>query len=144
MWQRIQTLYLALATGLVVALLFSTMAVAYGTDGQTAQIAYVEKIPYLYLLISILLANACALVTFKHRVLQMRISTIAALLLLGLQICIAVDYFRADDGIVFKFTAVFPLIAAILDILAVKGIASDILVAESVNHLRTSRKNRKK
>ena len=144
MWQRIQTLYLALSTGLVAVLLFSTMATAIGTDGQTASIAYAEKLPYLYLMISILFANLFALVIFKHRVLQMRVATIASLLLIGFQVWIAVDYFKADEGIVFKYTAVFPLVAAILDILAVKGIASDILVAESVNHLRKSKKNRKR
>ena len=144
MWQRIQTLYLAISTGLVVALFFSTMAITIGNDGQTASIAYVEKLPYLYLMISILCANICALLTFKHRVLQMRVTTIACLLLIGFQVWIAVDYFRADEGIVFRYTAIFPLVAAILDILAVRGIASDILVAESVNHLRSSRKNRKR
>jgi len=38
---------------------------------------------------------------------------------------------------------VFPIVAVIFDLLAARGIASDIMVAESVNHLRTRKKNRK-
>ena len=37
MWQRIQTLYLALATGLIVAMLFSLKAVVPGPDGTFLQ-----------------------------------------------------------------------------------------------------------
>ena len=144
MWQRIQTLYLALSTGLIVSMFFSVMATAIGTDGATAEIAWIDKIPYLCLMISILTANASALVTFKFRTLQMRVATIAALLLVGFQVWIAVDYFNAPNGIVFKFTAVFPIIAAILDFLAIKGIIADQMMVESFSRLRTSRKNRKR
>ena len=144
MWQRIQTLYLAISTGLIIALFLSPMAVAVGSDGATAQIAYIEKIPYLCLMISILVANLSALVLFKFRPLQMRVATIAALLLIGFQIWIGVDYFKAAEGIVFRFTAIFPLIAAILDMLAVKGIWSDEMMVQSFSRLRSSKKNGKR
>ena len=123
---------------------FSAMATAIGTDGAVAQIAWIDKIPYLCLMISILVANASALVTFKFRTLQMRVATIAALMLIGFQIWIAIDYFNAPDGIVFKFTAVFPVVAAILDILAIRGIVADQVMVESFSRLRTSKKNRKR
>ena len=144
MWQRIQTLYLTIATGLIITMFFSAMATAIGTDGAVAQIAWIDKIPYLCLMISVLVANASALVTFKFRTLQMRVATIAALMLIGFQIWIAIDYFNAPDGIVFKFTAVFPVVAAILDILAIRGIVADQVMVESFSRLRTSRKNRKR
>lgn len=140
MWQRIQTLYLAISTGLIISLFFSTMAVAVGVAGDTATIAYSEKLPYLCLMISILSANLLALVLFKYRPLQMRVAMIAALLLIGFQIWLAVDYFRAPDGIVFKFNAVFPLVAAILDILAVRGIMADQLMVQSYSRLRSRKK----
>ena len=144
MWQRIQTLYLALATGLIVAMLFSLKAVVPGPDGAFLQeIRYTSYLPYLILLVVIALLNFLALTTFRFRVFQMRTAVLAALITIALQAWIAVDYFSADSSLVFRITAVFPIAAVIFDLLAARGIASDIMVAESVNHLRTRKKNRK-
>ena len=71
-------------------------------------------------------------------------AVIAALLLIGFQIWIAIDYFNAPDGIVFKFTAIFPIIAAILDFMAVKGIYADYFMVESFSRLRSGKKNRRR
>ena len=144
MWQRIQTLYLALATGLIAAMLFSLKAVVPGPDGSFLQeVKYTAYLPYLILLIVIVLLDFLALTTFRFRVFQMRTAVLAALITIGLQAWLAVDYFTADSSLVFRLTAVFPIAAAIFDLLAARGIASDIMVAESVNHLRTKKKNRK-
>lgn len=144
MWQRIQTLYLALATGLIVAMLFSLKAVVPGPDGTFLQeIRYTSYLPYLILLIVVALLDFLALTTFRFRVFQMRTAVLAALITIALQAWIAVDYFSADSSLVFRITAVFPIVAVIFDLLAARGIASDIMVAESVNHLRTRKKNRK-
>ena len=144
MWQRIQTLYLALATGLIVAMLFSLKAVVPGPDGTFLQeFRYTSYIPYLILLIVIALLDFLALTTFRFRVFQMRTAVLAALITIALQAWIAVDYFSADKSMVFRITAIFPIVAVIFDLLAARGIASDIMVAESVNHLRTRKKNRK-
>ena len=139
-----QTLYLALATGLIAAMLFSLKAVVPGGDGSFVQeIKYTAYVPYLILLIVIVLLDFLALTAFRFRVFQMRTAVLAAIITLALQAWIAVDYFTANDSLVFRFTAVFPLIAFIFNLLAARGIASDIMVAESVNHLRTKKKNRK-
>ena len=144
MWQRIQTLYLALATGLIVAMLFSLKAVVPGPDGTFLQeVKYTSYLPYLILLVVIALLDFMALTTFRFRVFQMRTAVLAALITIALQAWIAVDYFTADSSLVFRLTAVFPIVAVIFDLLAARGIASDIMVAESVNHLRTKKKNRK-
>ena len=144
MWQRIQTLYLALATGLIVAMLFSLKAVVPGPDGSFLQeVKYSAYLPYLILLIVIALLDFLALTAFRFRVFQMRTAVLAALITLAPQAWIAVDYFTADSSLVFRVTAIFPLAAIIFDLLAARGIASDIMVAESVNHLRTRKKNRK-
>ena len=140
MWQRIQTLYLSISTVLIVAMFFSHLAVAIGNDGQQSFVDYVEKVPYLILMISILVANVAALTTFKFRMLQMRVAVIAALLFLGFQIWIAVDYFNAPDGLVFRYTAIFPLIAFILDLLAARSIFGDELIVESGSHLRAAKR----
>jgi len=144
MWQRIQTLYLAVATALAVVMLFSLKAVIPGSDGTFVQeFKYTAYLPYCILLVIIALLNFLALTTFRFRVFQMRTAVLAALITIALQVWIAVDYFTADPSIVFRITAVFPLVAVICDLLAARGIASDIMVAESVNHLRTRKKNRK-
>jgi hypothetical protein len=88
--------------------------------------------------------NFLALVLFKHRGLQIRVAVIACLLLLGFQIWLGFKYFNSPDGVVFKFTAILPLIASALDALAIRGIMADELLVESYGRLRTKKKNRKK
>ena len=144
MWQRIQTLYLALATGLIVAMMFSLKAVVPGADGTFLQeVNYTAYTPYIILIIVIALLDFLALTTFRFREFQMRTAVLAAIITLALQAWIAVDYFTADSSLVFRITAVFPLAAIVCDLLAARGIASDIMVAESFNHLRIRKKNRK-
>lgn len=144
MWQRIQTLYLAIATALTVAMIFSLKAVVPAGDGTFAEeIKYSAYVPYLILLIIIGLLDFLALTTYRFRVFQMRTSVLACIITLALQAWLVVDYFATRGDVVFRYTAIFPLVAVILNLLAARGIASDIMVAESVNHLRTRKKNRK-
>lgn len=145
MWQRIQTLYLAIATGLILAMLFSLKAVVPAGDGTFAEeIKYSAYVPYLILLIIIGLLDFLALTTFRFRVFQMRTAVLAAIIALAFQVWLAIDYFATKGDVVFRYTAIFPIVSVILDMLAARGIASDIMVAESVNHLRTRKKNRKR
>ncbi|MCQ2138955.1 MAG: DUF4293 domain-containing protein [Bacteroidales bacterium] len=140
MWQRIQTLYIGIETALIAALFFGPKAVTAAGD----EISYISYIPYLILLIIITIFNVLALMAYKQRVFQMRTMAMAAIVTLALQVWLAVDYIALmDTEYVFRFTAIFPLVAIILDVLAIRGIMSDIMVAESVNRLRSSRKHRK-
>ena len=143
MWQRIQTLYLALACGIVAALFFVPLAVAIGTGGATENIYFTDNVYFLCLLIAIALANFTALILFKHRGIQIRVAVVACLLLLGFQIWLLAKYFNAPDGVVFKFTAILPLVASALDALAVRRIMADELLVQSYSRLRTNKKNRK-
>lgn len=140
MWQRIQTLYIGIETALIAALFFGPKAVTAAGD----EISYISYIPYLILLIIITIFNVLALMAYKQRVFQMRTMAMAAIVTLALQVWLAVDYIALmGTEYVFRFTAIFPLVAIILDVLAIRGIMSDIMVAESVNRLRSSRKHRK-
>lgn len=140
MWQRIQTLYIGIETALIAALFFGPKAVTAAGD----EISYISYIPYLILLIIITIFNVLALMAYKQRVFQMRTMAMAAIVTLALQVWLVVDYIALmDTEYVFRFTAIFPLVAIILDVLAIRGIMSDIMVAESVNRLRSSRKHRK-
>ena len=144
MWQRLQTLYLCLATGLVVALFFSVKAFTLGPGGvHAAELTYVKYTPYLILLILITILQLLAVFTFNARVFQMRTAVLAAILMIALQAWIGVDYFTADKEWIFKFTAVFPLVAAILNFIAARLILRDQLLVESVSHLRSRKKNHK-
>lgn len=137
MWQRIQTLYLAVATGLVAALFFSVKAFTLGPGGVHAvEYRYVAFYPYLVLLIVITLLQVIALTTFKARVLQMRTAVLSAILMVALQAWLAVDWLTADDTLVFRFTAIFPLLAAILNVLAARAVFRDQLLVESMSRLR--------
>lgn len=144
MWQRIQTLYLLIATGIMAALLFSLKAVVPGADGEFTEVyKYTAYIPYLILIVIITLLDFLALTTYRFRVFQMRTAVLASIITLALQAWLVVDFLNTKDIVVFRYTAVFPAVAVILDILAARGIAQDIMVAESVNRLRTRKKNRK-
>lgn len=144
MWQRLQTLYLCIATGLVVALFFSVKAFTLGPGGiHAVELTYIKYTPYLILLILITLLQLLAVLSFNARVFQMRTAVLSAILMIALQAWIGVDYFTADKEWIFKFTAVFPLVASILNFIAARYILRDQLLVESVSHLRSQKKNHK-
>lgn len=144
MWQRLQTLYLCIATGLIVALFFSVKAFTLGSGGvHSVELTYIKYTPYLILLILITILQLLAVFTFNARVFQMRTAVLSAILMIALQAWIGVDYFTADKEWIFKFTAVFPLVAAILNFIAARLILRDQLLVESVSHLRSRKKNHK-
>ena len=144
MWQRLQTLYLCIATGLIVALFFSVKAFTLGPGGvHSVELPYIKYTPYLILLILITILQLLAVFTFNARVFQMRTAVLSAILMIALQAWIGVDYFTADMELIFRFTAVFPLVAAILNFIAARLILRDQLLVESVSHLRSRKKNHK-
>lgn len=143
MWQRVQTLYLAVASALVAALFFSIKAFTIGPDGTHAEeFTYISYLPYLILLIIIAFLQVLALTSFKVRVFQMRTAVLAALLLIALQGWLALDFFQTKDAMVFRYTAVFPIVASILDFLAARGILADQLMVDSSSRLRGSRRRK--
>lgn len=145
MWQRIQTLYLAISTILIATLLFSTKAVSLNGDGSVAeQIKYTSYLPYLVLTVIVLALNVLALTTYKHRIFQMRTAGLSSIITLALQIWLVVDFVATHNDVVFKLTAIFPLITIILNVLAMRGILADQLLVESAYSLRKSRRERRR
>ena len=151
MIQRIQTLYLLLAAGLVACAAFLPLAsfasggeefrlYAFGlrtADGETVQST-------LYMGILLALALVLPLTTiflFKHRMLQFRLEMI---LLLGAQIVMGIYYFlsyRLFSSFEFhaqsvKLPLVLPLIAMIFTYLAVRAIFRDELMIRSMDRIR--------
>lgn len=145
MWQRVQTLYLAISTILIAVMLFSNEAVCLGSDGAVADaIRFTDKVSHLIMLIIILLLNFMALTIVKHRVFQMRTAVLAAIITLALQIWIVLDYFSIHEVYAFKLPAIFPVVCIILDVLAARAILADQLLVESSGSLRKSRAERRK
>ena len=142
MWQRIQTLYLAIATALLASMFFCKFATIVGPQGNDIEIMYWEKIPYVTLLAISTLGNIFSLLAFKIRMPQMRVATGAAILLLAFQCWIVVDLARNWNEMSFSVTALFPLIAAILDIMAARSILLDEAMVQSSARLRASKRKR--
>lgn len=151
MWQRIQTLYLAISTILMAVMLFSVKATVPGADGAAIETyKYLTYIPYAILIIIIILLDILALTTYRFRVFQYRTAVLSALVTLGLQIWLGIEFFvnlhagAEGSRLVYKLNVVFPLVSVILDALAARGILADELLVESTYRLRRDRKNRKK
>ena len=135
MWQRIQTLYLLIAAGLLGAMCFCNVGTV--TDGGTIlSISYWEKTVYWVLLLAALLGHLVALNTYKILVLQLRVTVVAALVTLGFGVVLGIDYLRRPEGMVFGITTVFPLVCVVLDALALRGIFRDQIILESAYRLR--------
>ena len=140
MWQRIQTLYLAVALELTVFLFWGNAAASTGADGLSfIRYTAIAKPYMLILLIVLALTESVALLSFKVRILQMRLAVVAGLIAFGLQAWLGVMYFT-EAGYVFRWTVIFPLLAAVCDFLAARGAFQDQLVVESAQRLRSRRK----
>lgn len=133
MWQRVQTLYLALATALVAAMFFCDKA---------GEISFISYWPYLILLILITALNLLALTTWKFRVFQVRTAVLSALLTLALQAWLVVDFVVTGNDPLFHVPALFPIAAVILDIMAARAIWADELMVRSSSRLRSSKRSK--
>lgn len=143
MWQRIQTLYLIIATGLAASLFFCNIAEIIGPDGEVLNIRYYEKSSYLVLMIMILTAQICAVFSYKSRILQARVCMIAALLLAGFQIWLGIDFIRMRNDMVFNISGVFPIACVILDVLAARAAMIDEMTLAAIKSTRKARKSRR-
>ena len=142
MWQRIQTLYLSVATALMFSMFFCTFATIIGPNGTEVTIAYREKMPYLVLMIMLITAHIAATASFKAFFLQARVSMIAGLIAFGYQIWIGIDILRNLHEMTFSVTALFPLAAGALDFMAAKRSLVDEMTIQAVRSTRKSRKKR--
>ncbi len=146
MWQRIQTLYLAISAVLLFILCFSDLYTVADADGMQYVTYWQFRKPYFGILLGVLLAmTLLALFTFKVRILQMRLATLSGLVALGMTGWLAYYYFTMPkDVVTFKGTIIFPLIVAICNFLAARGCFQDQLMVESAYRVRESRKRDRK
>ena len=140
MWQRIQTLYIGIATALTIAMFFSRMATILGPEGTGLDIRYYEKIPYLVMLIMLLTAGICAIFSYKSRSLQARVCILSALMFLGFQIWLGIDFLRFRHDMVFSITLLFPLVSAALNIIAARSNLVDEMTLQAVKSAKKARR----
>ena len=133
MWQRIQTLYLAVATALLVSLFFCDKAQG---------VAFTQYWPYTVLMVIISLLSILALTTWKFRVFQVRTAVLAAIITLAFQAWLVVDFIVTGNDPLFRVPAIFPLVAVILFVLAARSIWADELMVRSASRLRPTRRGK--
>jgi hypothetical protein len=129
MLQRIQTLYLLLASGLLASLFFVPMCET--VDGATA---YSSATGLLILLILSLTALLVTLFLYRRRTLQIRCCFFNSIVLIGFQGWIAYYFFTTEAA--FSVTAVFPLVAALLTLIASRYIARDEAMVRNAGRIR--------
>jgi len=131
MIQRIQTLFLFIACGLLFSLFFVPMA-----TNAAQPTNYTDSSVLLALLIILILISFLSIFLYRHRMLQIRLCILNSLLLLGFQGIIAYYFFTASEGTVFSLTAVFPIVSAILTFTAMRYIARDEAMVRAADRLR--------
>ncbi len=142
MIQRIQTLFLVIGAGLLIAMLCTPMATIAGVEGADGRIGYFTHTSIMSLIILSLILQVVTIFGYKHRVRQMRYCILNSLVLLGLQIYLVVRYFspERDPSILFTITTVFPVCVIILDLIAARYIARDEAMVVASTRLRSRKR----
>jgi len=150
MLQRIQTLFLLIAAGLITAMFFLPLA-SFIIDNHVYVFKYraiftedatpwVQTYALAILLTVILLLLVITIFLFKHRRLQMRLCIYNILLNLGFY-GLFYFYYRQVVSVhkllySFEIASVFPLVTIILLWLAFRGIRKDDILVRSVDRIR--------
>lgn len=147
MIQRIQTIYIffaAIITALLLILDFAELAVegqlyVFNAKGiiNDGQILF-DGLPVMGFIGLITLLHLVIIFLYKKRIRQIRFLSFTIILLLGLVGLMFYFLYAAFDGaeIVFKIPVVFPVLAVILDYLAIRAIGKDEALIRSLNRIR--------
>lgn len=128
MLKKLYNLYIIISTLLTASMFFCDFARILGPEGSEVTIMYYEKLPYLVMLIMLLTAGVLAIFSYRNNILQARVCTLTALMLIGFQIWLGVDFIRYHNEMIFSITMIFPIVAAILDMLAARATIIDGLI----------------
>lgn len=133
MIQRIQTLLFLGA--LVLMILLLSFPLIYLPNNIT--IYCLEQTPLMMLSLVSTAGVITTILLFKARMVQIRLSIFNTVVLLGLQGWIVYYcFFALLPGASFSFTAVFPVAAAILTVLAIRYVGRDEAIVRTMNRLR--------
>ena len=131
MIQRKQTLLLIISLGLLISMFFSTMAYS-----PSEKFAFTGITGLLILNVLTTFFTLFTIFTYRHRILQMRISGMNAAMLIGYQCWIVWFFLNRPEDSAFTVSSVFPIVCAILTILAIRYIAIDEALVRSTGRLR--------
>ena len=140
MWRRIHIIYTSLATLLTASMFFCRFAKILGPEGAELEVMYYEKLPYLVMLIMLLAGGVCSVFSFKNGFLQARVCMLTALMLIGFQIWLGVDFLSSRNDMVFSITMIFPITAAILEILASRSALFGAVTMQATSRIIKNRK----
>lgn len=152
MIQRIQTLYLLAVAALMAAAVFTPLAYFAAGVEEYKLFAFALKSAtneYSTLYMGVIVALAAIvpfmnIFLFKNRLLQIRLCAVELVLLLGSAVFMAIYYFLSNRMFSqLEFSAhgmhiaiIFPLIAIILDYLALRAIFRDEMLVKSLDRIR--------
>ncbi len=147
MIQRIQTIYILLSAILIGSLFslpfaeiaFQDQLYLFDVRGILRNGTVQENgLPLAFFIGLILILHLVAVFMFKKRTLQIRILVFSIILMIGLfGLFYFFTYYSFDNaGISFKIPVIFPLIAVILDYLAIRNIRKDEELVRSIDRIR--------
>lgn len=147
MIQRIQTIYIFVATiliGTLFKLKLADLSVNnelmefFATGIEKSNEIIFDGLPLLIFIGIIVILHIVSIFLYKKRILQIRILVFSIILLLGLVGMFFYFIFAGLDGakVAYKIPMAFPLIAIILDWLAIRAIGKDEALIRSLNRLR--------
>lgn len=152
MIQRIQSIYLLVATILLGSVFAYPYAELLSADGQlfifnfnglsveNQNGLYLLTVPPIILLVITTLISFISIFLYKKRILQMRMNAFNILLMigyLGLNYYYIQNFSKQLDGVVsYQITAIFPFVAAILTYLAIRAIGKDEALIRSMDRIR--------
>lgn len=157
MWQRIQTVFLAIAVLSLIASIFLPIwmmnegenrhvlyALYYGTKspGESGVLTVQSYIPYCITAVLLVASITIAIIEmtkFKDRVLQIKLGTLNALLLaggLGSAVYFATEMVKTNNGGQYGFGLWLPGVAVICNWLAMRFIRRDEKLVRDSNRLR--------
>ena len=147
MIQRIQTIYI-LISGLLVASLSKVKLADISVKGDLLKLTakgisrgeelVFNGLPLLIFIGIITLLHVAAIFLYKKRILQIRILIFNIILLLGLfGLFFYFTYSGFDEAkAAFKLPVAFPIVAIVLDWLAIRSIGKDEALVRSLNRIR--------
>ena len=157
MFFRIQTLFLAVAAGLLISMFFTPM-IRFVGDATTRP--FVAVAAFKGFTLTTIFQIVCAvlsvvtLVSFKNRIRQIRLCNLNTLILIGYQILIAIYFFQRNnpdkplgllqqtlgESPIFTIPCIFPICAAILTFIAMRYVARDEALVMASTRLRSGKR----
>ena len=152
MIQRIQSLYLLAIVALMVTAVLTPLA--YFVAGAEEYLLYAfalkgGEVSYstLYMGVIVALAAILPFVTiflYKNRMLQIRLCAVELVLLIGSVVFMAIYYYLGSRKFAnlefstqgFRIAIIFPLVALVLDYLAMRAIFHDEMLVRSLDRIR--------